>query len=69
MMRLINYSVMNYLRKKNYDVLVFHINYLKHNTRMAFPSILIFNEVPEFIDYEMTSKHSPDIIKGKIEFD
>lgn len=55
--------------KKNYDVLVFHINYLKHNTRMAFPSILIFNEVPEFIDYEMTSKHSPDIIKGKIEFD
>ena len=33
---------------------------------MAFPSVLIFHDVPESIDYEMTSKHSPDVIKGKI---
>ena len=45
----------------------FSSNYLKHNTRMAFPSVLIFHDVPESIDYEMTSKHSPDVIKGKIE--
>ena len=53
--------------KEDCDVLTFHVNYLKHNTRMAFPSVLIFNDVPESIDYEMTSKHSPDVIKGKIE--
>ena len=34
---------------------------------MAFPYVLIFHDVPESIDYEMTSKHSPDVIKGKIE--
>ena len=45
----------------------FHLNDLKHNTRMAFPAVLIFHDVPESIDYEMTSKHSPDVIKGKIE--
>jgi hypothetical protein len=27
----------------------------------------IFHDVPESIDYEMTSKHSPDVIKEKIE--
>ena len=53
--------------KEDCDVLTFHLNYLKHNTRMAFPSVLIFHDVPESIDYEMTSKHSPDVIKGKIE--
>ena len=53
--------------KEDCDVLTFHVNYLKHNIRMAFPSVLIFNDVPESIDYEMTSKHSPDVIKGKIE--
>lgn len=54
--------------KEDCDVLVFHIDYLKHNTKMAFPSILVFAENPEFIDYQITSKYSPDIIKGKIEF-
>ena len=53
--------------KEDCDVLTFHLNYLKHNTRMAFPSVLIFHDVPESIDYEMASKHSPDVIKGKIE--
>lgn len=53
--------------KEDCDVLTFHLNYLKHNTRMAFPSVLIFHDVPESIDYEMISKHSPDVIKGKIE--
>lgn len=53
--------------KEDCDVLTFHVNYLKHNTRMAFPSVLIFHDAPESIDYEMTSKHSPNVIKGKIE--
>ena len=33
---------------------------------MAFPSILMFKNLPEAIEYEITSKHIPEIIKGKI---
>lgn len=33
---------------------------------MAFPSILMFKNLPESIEYEITSKHIPEIIKGKI---
>ena len=53
--------------KEDCDVLTFHVDYLKHNTRMAFPSVLVFHDIPESIDYEITSKHSADVIKGKIE--
>ncbi|MBB2481045.1 hypothetical protein H5P36_12675 [Bacillus sp. APMAM] len=50
------------------DILTFHIKYLKHNTSMAFPSILMFKDIPAFIEYEITSKHIPEMLKGKIEF-
>lgn len=50
------------------DILVFHIGYLKHNTRMAFPSVLMFEKAPDKIEYEISSKHSPEIVKGIIEF-
>lgn len=33
---------------------------------MAFPSILMFENVPQTIEYEITSKHIPDVVKGKI---
>ncbi len=55
-----------YYEKGNQDILIFHINYLKHNTAMAFPSVLFFNNVPDAIDYEISSKHIPDIIRGTI---
>lgn len=48
------------------DILIFDIKYLKHNSSMAFPSILMFKNIPEAIEYEITSKHIPEIIKGKI---
>jgi hypothetical protein len=35
---------------------------------MAFPSVLIFKDPPKFIDYEITSKHQPEVIKGRINF-
>ncbi len=47
-------------------VLCFHIKYLKHHTNMAFPSILLFNEVAPHINYEISSKHLPEVIKGSI---
>lgn len=49
------------------DVWCFQIQYLKHNTNMAFPSILIFNKMPEYIEYEINSKHMPEVIQGRIE--
>lgn len=55
-----------YYEKGDKDILVFHIKYLKHNTAMVFPSVLIFNNVPNVIDYEISSKHIPDIIRGTI---
>lgn len=33
---------------------------------MAFPSVLAFKNLPEEIEYEITSKHVPDVTKGKI---
>jgi len=50
------------------DILTFHIAYLKHNTSMAFPSVLIFKDSPKYVEYEITSKHIPEVLKGKIEF-
>ena len=50
------------------DIFIFHIGYLKHNTTMAFPSVLMFKDTPTFIYYEITSKHLPEVLKGKIEF-
>lgn len=56
-----------YYEKEEEDILTFHIDYLKHNTAMAFPSVLIFKDVPEAVNYEISSKHIPDIIKGTIQ--
>ena len=33
---------------------------------MAFPSKLLFKNVPSTIEYEITSKFTPDMVKGKI---
>ena len=52
--------------KETCDILVFHISYLKHHVKMAFPSVLAFKNLPEEIEYEITSKHVPDVTKGKI---
>ena len=33
--------------KETCDILVFHISYLKHHVKMAFPSVLAFKNLPE----------------------
>ena len=51
---------------KEVDILKFSIQYLKHNTSMSFPSVLIFESLPQTIEYEISSKHMVDVIHGKI---
>lgn len=51
---------------KDEDVLLIHVSYLKHHTLVTFPSALVFKSVPESIEYEITSKHTADIIKGTL---
>ena len=54
-------------QKDENTILKLHINYLKHNTSIAFPSTLLFSRNPEIIRYEITSKYTPKIIRGKIQ--
>lgn len=56
----------NIFANAQHDILSFNIPYLKQNTNMSLPSILVFNNVPEQIEFEIRSKHLPDIVKGKI---
>lgn len=63
--RIFNYKI---FESEENDIFIFHIGYLKHNTTMAFPSVLIFKDPPKFIDYEITSKYQPEVIKGRINF-
>lgn len=50
--------------KDDEDVLVIHLDYLKHNTKMALPSVLVFKNVPETISYEISSKHTSEVTCG-----
>lgn len=42
--RIISYQM---YEKDDNDILMFHISYIKHNTKMAFPSVLVFGRLPE----------------------
>lgn len=50
--------------KEDEDVLVIHLGYLKHNTKMALPSVLVFKNAPDTISYEISSKHTSEMICG-----
>jgi hypothetical protein len=50
-----------------FDILTFNISYLKQNTKMYLPTHLVIREIPTFIEYEIRSKHIPDVISGKVE--
>lgn len=42
------------------------IDYIKHNTVIAFPSVIFIKEPFDVIPYTITSKNSPEIVTGKI---
>ena len=48
-------------------VLKLKIDYIKHNTTIAFPSVIFVKEPFDSIPYMITSKNSPEIISGEIE--
>lgn len=50
------------------DIIVFDIKYLKCNPSKAFPYVLMFKNVPQIIECEITSKHIHEVIKGKANF-
>lgn len=49
------------------DILCFNIPYLKQHTSMYFPSYLFFKSVPQYIRYEIRSKHSPNVYSRNFE--
>lgn len=53
-----------YYQKEGKDIITFHIDYLKHNTKIFFPSLLCFSSMPSEIEYEITSKFIPNVVKG-----
>ena len=57
----------DFLENDTEDILSFNIRYLKQNTKMFFPSFLFFKDKPDYIRYEMRSKHSPNVYSKKIE--
>ena len=47
-----------------YDILKFNQNYLKHNSCNFIPSTIILKNSIDYIKYEITSKHYPEVITG-----
>ena len=43
------------------------IDYIKHNTTVAFPSVLFVKDNLETVPYKITSKNNPEIFEGVIE--
>lgn len=56
-----------YYTSDNHDIITFNIQYLKQNVSMYFPSMLIFKQIPEYFEYEIRSKFTSEVVKGKIE--
>ena len=47
-------------------VLKVKFDYLKHNTTVAFPAVVLVKDRASEIKYEITSQNSPNIISGFI---
>ncbi len=53
----------------NKTMLKVNIPYLKHNSSIAFPTPIFIKEMLGEIEYRITSKHSPEIVKGTIKME
>ena len=56
----------SFFKEGNEYIVKLHIDYIKHNTTIAFPSVIIVKESFNCIPYTITSKNSPEIITGEI---
>lgn len=51
----------------NFDKIKLHVDYIKHNNSVAFPTVIFVSEGSEKdISYEITSKNSVDVVKGNL---
>ena len=50
----------------NEYILKIKFDYIKHNTTIAFPSVIFIKEPFKVMPYSITSKNSPEIISGEI---
>ncbi|MDO3413399.1 hypothetical protein QWJ34_26860 [Saccharibacillus sp. CPCC 101409] len=57
----------NIHERENTDVIAYNTNYIKHGTSKFFPSKIIMNSIPDKIKYEISSKHSPNLVKGELQ--
>ena len=58
--------IYDYFEEGEKIILKFDIDYLKHNTAVAFPSIVFVRHNNSDIDYTLKSKHHKEEVKGKI---
>ena len=58
--------IYDYYEEDDTIILKFHVDYLKHNSVVAFPSIIFVRHSNSDIDYVLKSKHYKDEIHGKI---
>lgn len=47
-------------------VIKLNVDYIKHNTTVAFPSIIFVKDMPNEVEYTITSKNNPDVVRGKL---
>lgn len=50
-----------------YSAITYNQSYLKQGTTTHFPARIVLNYNPEKISYEISSKHSPKVIKGELD--
>ena len=59
-----SYSI--YSNGENYIVKL-KVDYIKHNTTVAFPSVLFIKDELTEIPYKITSKNNPDVVEGVLQ--
>ena len=56
----------NVYQKGDSYIVKLKFNYIKHNTVVAFPSVIFLKNKPSNIPYKITSKNNPDVIEGTL---
>jgi len=55
-----------YFQEDGFDIICYKQPYIKQNTNIFFPSTIVFQTIPDTIHYEISSRHSPKVIKGEL---
>ena len=64
--RIETYFCYDYDQDDEFDVLSYHLNALDLNSQIALPSYLVFKKEPRRLKYEISSKHSPEVIQREL---